>query len=406
MNTRKTLAAAGLLGVAMVVFCTPAVLALGIRLGNQNAFATARGNAFAATADNPSALFYNPAGISQLEDPELEAGAYWLFYDVDYDGDRGSSASMDDKLYVLPQLFYVHPLDNSPVTLGLGVYSPFGLASDWPDDGPFRSHATFNEVNYLTLTPVLSYRFSDEFSLAVGMTINYGDAQLSRGVALPYDEFQFDGDGFGAGFNAGLLWKPTARHAFGLTYRSDVGVDLEGSIRTRSRFPEIVPRTRFPASAYFRLPQQVVMGYSFRPSPDWDIGFDVEWTDWSSFQNSVVRTPGGRFVEELDWDASVVVSLGATRYLENGWYVSAGYWFAETTVPSSSFNPRVPDMDYHVGAIGFGRIWDQWRFGFMYQLGYGERTVSGAPVTPAGESVDGDYRYLSHALSFSLSYRF
>jgi hypothetical protein len=37
---------------------------VGFRLPNQDPVAIARGNAFAATADNPSAMYYNPAGIT------------------------------------------------------------------------------------------------------------------------------------------------------------------------------------------------------------------------------------------------------------------------------------------------------------------------------------------------------
>src|SRR5688500_17253838 len=48
-------------------FSLPAsAFALGIRIADQDARATARGNAFTATADNPSAIYYNPAGITQL----------------------------------------------------------------------------------------------------------------------------------------------------------------------------------------------------------------------------------------------------------------------------------------------------------------------------------------------------
>ena len=42
------------------------VSANGFRLPDQDAFATARGEAFVATADNPSAIYYNPAGITQI----------------------------------------------------------------------------------------------------------------------------------------------------------------------------------------------------------------------------------------------------------------------------------------------------------------------------------------------------
>jgi len=56
----------------------------GFRLADQDAFATARGEAFVATADNPSAIYYNPAGITQLEDNNLRSGIYGIYYDPSY----------------------------------------------------------------------------------------------------------------------------------------------------------------------------------------------------------------------------------------------------------------------------------------------------------------------------------
>ena len=52
------------------------LFANGFRPPDQDAFATARGEAFAAAADNASAIYYNPAGISQLEGFDFRARVY------------------------------------------------------------------------------------------------------------------------------------------------------------------------------------------------------------------------------------------------------------------------------------------------------------------------------------------
>ena len=55
-----------------------AALGNGLRLPSQDAFAAARGEAFVATADNPSAIYYNPAGLAQLTGTQLRSGIYGL----------------------------------------------------------------------------------------------------------------------------------------------------------------------------------------------------------------------------------------------------------------------------------------------------------------------------------------
>src|SRR5882762_7574294 len=60
--------------IALAICFPQCGFGVGIRIVNQDAEAMARGNAFAATANNPSALYYNPAGISQLHGTQVQIG--------------------------------------------------------------------------------------------------------------------------------------------------------------------------------------------------------------------------------------------------------------------------------------------------------------------------------------------
>jgi long-chain fatty acid transport protein len=61
MRIRKALP---LLGFA--VLAPALVFGYGSRIATQDAEATARGNAFSATADDPSAIYYNPDAVEWL----------------------------------------------------------------------------------------------------------------------------------------------------------------------------------------------------------------------------------------------------------------------------------------------------------------------------------------------------
>src|SRR5271154_264571 len=67
--------------------------ALGFRIPNQDAGAIARGNAFTATADNPSAIYYNPAGITQLEGENAQFGVHALSINSLYDSHDANGSS-------------------------------------------------------------------------------------------------------------------------------------------------------------------------------------------------------------------------------------------------------------------------------------------------------------------------
>src|SRR3954454_11748232 len=79
--------------------------ATGFRLPDQDAFATARGEAFAATADNPSAIYYNPAGITQLPDQNARVGLYGIYLKSEYTGAAGKFETKSNP-QVVPQVYF------------------------------------------------------------------------------------------------------------------------------------------------------------------------------------------------------------------------------------------------------------------------------------------------------------
>src|SRR5258708_26419815 len=100
--------------IAALACFTATLLADGFRLPSQDAFATARGEAFAATADNPSAIYYNPAGITQLDGSNLRAGIYGLYLDPTFTPPPPANTNtfhIDKKLPAAPQFFFTHTLE-------------------------------------------------------------------------------------------------------------------------------------------------------------------------------------------------------------------------------------------------------------------------------------------------------
>src|SRR3989442_9069568 len=155
--------AAAILGLA----CFDA-LGLGSRIPNQDAAAIARGNAFVATADNPSAMYYNPAGISQLEGQNVQAGSlFYLNIYADYVSPSGEKTKNITKIIPVPQLGYTLTLKDMPFSFGLGVYAPFGLGMEWPDNAPFRNAALEAKLTYITVNPVVAWRPHPTLSIAI-----------------------------------------------------------------------------------------------------------------------------------------------------------------------------------------------------------------------------------------------
>ncbi len=380
--------------------CVPASsFALGIRLFDHDAFATARGDAFAATADNPAAIYYNPAGITQLQGQNARAAVNVLSVQAGYESRTMRDVNTATDFIPVPGFFYTYTPSNSPISLGMGYYLPYGLALEWPDRSPFRTSTIRGELQYHTFNGIIAWQATKTLSIAAGPTYNYSAVDLRRGIAAPGDEFKFTGDDYDLGVTAGLLWKPFEKHSFGVSYRSQTTMNYEGKSRVQ---PYPIPVQ--DASAQVPFPEVIIAGYSFRPTPEWNLEVDIDWTDWDRVNTPVLKQATGNVPLPLRWDSSWAVEAGVTRYFGNGLHASAGYVYLENSVPNKSFTPLVPDQDLHVFSAGIGGKHERLTWDATYQFTYGPgRDVAGSVYGPG---VTGNYTFIAHAFSISVGWHF
>jgi long-chain fatty acid transport protein len=379
--------------------------ASGTQVGFQDAFASARGNAFVATADDPSAIYYNPAGLTQLQGQELSAGAYLIQLTADYHSAlNGQTSSLKTATQLVPQLYYAWAPAGARWAVGLGVYAPFGLSTDWSNSADLYEFATKNEETYTTFNPVFAWRLTDTLSIGGGLTINHLQVDLRRGVILPSDptaSFRFNAAGNDTGYNFGLRWQPAGEHAFGLSYQARTNFGVSG---TSDLNPLIIGE---PARADFAFPEVVIAGYSYRPTPLWNLEANIDWTNWTCLKTVVISKASGPVPLAFNWQASCFYELGLTRYLSDGWEMSAGYTLSQNSVPDATWNPAVPDATRDFLCAGVGYAQGPVRFMLTLQRGLaGTREVNSGQRTLAGSTPDGAYDTAVSALSLSLGLRF
>jgi len=410
--------------LAALLTASPTVLfANGMRLVSQDGFATARGEAFVATADNPSAIYYNPAGITQIEGTQMRSGIYALYFDPTFTPpatapNAGTTYHINKQTGAAPQFFATSALANTPVTLGLGLYAPYGSGLKWPEDTGFRSIATKGNLTYLRFNPVVAVKLPAHLSLAAGLNVDYGKIELEQGLrAFPGgNSFRFEGDGWSVGYNLGLLWQPHELISIGATFRSATPFTMKGETDFEQQ-PVIQPTSR-RAQADFEFPLTAVIGISFRPTPRWNIEFNADYTDWTSFGVTTIQHDNPPFPVQsvipvtLNWQASWLYEFGVTRYFDNHWHASVGYVFNQNSVPDAYYTPLAADLDRHFVSFGVGRKGRRVDFDLAYQFGYGpNHTVTGStpasqPGLFAGQTADGTYAFISHAILVTVGLKF
>jgi long-chain fatty acid transport protein len=419
-----------LLLFALIAASIQRAAANGYSLPDQDAFATARSEAVVATADNPSAIYYNPAGITELKENNLRIGSYGLNYNPSFTAPKqnpingGKTYNETDNYAVVPNLYYTHTLTNFPFSFGLGAYAPFGGKMNWPQDTGFRSVAISGKLTYITINPVLAMKVLPELSVGAGVMVNYAKMEMNQGLlrfqSPQANFFSFTGDGWSVGYNAGILWQPDPVISLGANFRSSALMNFEGNtdFQLQPR-PYFTPQQR-NAQVSFDFPLTAVVGLSYRPTPKWNIETDVNYTGWDSFDNATIQQsapPVSRPFDQnipinLGWQNSWMYELGITRYLGSGWRVSAGYAFNENSVPNKYYTPLAADMDRHFFSVGAGFMGKIFNFDIAYQFGYGpDHTVSGSnpstkPSQFSGQNANGTYSFYSHAVSVSAGWHF
>ena len=261
---------------------------------------------------------------------------------------------------------------------------------------------------------MIGLKLAPNFYIGGGVTVNRADVDLQQGLS-PFpnnDLFRFKGDGWAVGYNLGALWQPHEKVSIGMTFRSSATVDLHG--HTTTEMDSVQPTMSSPAQARFPFPLNAVCGISYRPTPDWNLEFDADYTDWSTVGTISIHQsspspilPLSTVPFVLNWQPSWLYEFGATRYLGNGWQVSAGYAYNENSVPNAHYTPYIADVDRHFFSLGTGFKGNRFNFDVAYQLGYGpSHRVSGSALSLAGQTADGTYKYLSHVLLLSVGMHF
>jgi long-chain fatty acid transport protein len=412
------------IGIAVSCYLAVAVtsaFAGGFDLPDQDAFAVGRGLAVVATADNPSAIFYNPAGLTQLTGNHLEAGFYGIYLDPQYTPPGGGNTFHNQNPFGgVPQLFYVHGNEKQTFSYGLGVYAPSGLSVKWQDNTGFRTLGTQGSLEQIAINPVVAFKLLPSLSIGGGLSANYANLDLRQGIFWPnqpYDQFRFQGDGWGLAGNVGLRWQPVEQLSFGASLHTGTKIDLKGytsAYNSMALGPIPQFSTSTGAKADFQFPLKAEGGVSYRPTPKWNLEFDVDYTDWNSMGTVTIQQAHAfpplfpqNIALPLQWESSWYYELGATRYFDNGWHVSGGYIFNQNAVPDAHYNTVVADEDRHFFSVGVGRKGKQFDFDVAYQFGYGpDRTVSGSAPSASGQTADGTYGFISHAVAVSVDWHF
>jgi len=419
--------------------CTANAFALGgggFRNEVVDAEAAGKGYSFVAQADNPSAVQYNPAGMTQLEGQQVSLG-------YAAEGPRnecdtsltGDTVQMQKDIFFIPNFFYVTELPWENFRFGLGATAPYGLSTDWADDSFSRNVSTESNLKMFNINPSIACKVNDYLSVGVG--VDYFIAEISKYRRTVADagggNFHMAVKDEGWGYNIGFLLKPFEKHRLGISYRSEINLEYEGTANLDGLVDGETPyNTIFGGSTYSTalksdgtIPRSVAVGYAYQPNDRLTIEADVEWTDWACVEEEFLYYPDEEAATDAgkasrlavlndgnpvsrDWNDVFAYGIGLDYKWTDKTDLRCGFFYVEKTIPSANLDTALPDSNKHGVTLGLGH---QFLKDVNIDMAYTfiklkDRDITNDVGSNTGSNIDGTYKGHVNILAVGFTYKY
>lgn len=353
----------------------------GLNLIGYGAKSDGIGGADIAVSDDFSSMNINPAGLSRIRLREAGLSISYLKPNLDHSG-FGVTISGEDDPILLPDFGTAYRLNDSPVTIGIGLFTQGGVSTDFKDiPTPFgNTDRSSSFIRHVKITPSVAYQVSDRFSAGIAANISYLDTALrlfpntSNSIFSGFETDDRCSDslglgtpgscawGVGYGARVGLLYAVNEMVTIGATYNSPIRFDLSDGDITFNL--PVLGDVRYDAEIKgIEWPQEAGIGISVTPAKRLIVSFDIVWINWNGALNTVTinatnpdnqAAPADISVPlKFDWRDQYVFAIGVQYMPANSLTLRGGYNFGRNPVPAETLTPLAPlivEQHYTAGA--------------------------------------------------------
>lgn len=418
--------------IGIAVLTAPSAFASGFSIYEQGGRSMGFAGAYTAVTDDPSAIFHNAAGLGFLEGKQFYGGGTLVMPRSSFTGsDPFPGLDIQENQHVgvlpVPALYFSHRV-SSRFAWGVGLHAPYGLKTLWanPDQFTGRYIAVESSLTGFALNPTVAVRVHDKVSVGAGLDLRFSKVKLVRraGLVNPFTqkvvdtaEVVLDSDlATAAGFNVGVVVKPSPGLSVGAHYRHKVKVDYDGEgtfTQIPTGYPELdaVVASRLPQSpaveTAIEYPSILAVGVA-RDWTEWTLAADLVFFGWESFDELRLTFPGEPSLDSVipqNYENIWQLRAGVERRLEEGYAVRLGYHYDKTPVPTESVSPILPDNDRH--GLALGGSWTSASGRLRVDVGawylfLAERSTEGR----SRDGYDGSYDNSAFTFGASFGYRF
>jgi len=310
-----------------------------------------------------SSIFYNPGSLSFMKDKySFSAGvsgimANAIFRAKDSDYEAKTSNPLGTPFY-----FYGATKVTEDMSVGVGVFTPYGNSVIWDQDWMGRYLIQEIALQAIFIQPTVSYKIGDKFGLGAGLDIVMGSVDLTKSVPSPVEsQFNMNGKSTAFGFNVGAYIKPTDKLNIGIDYRSKVNMKVEkGDMGFGNDVPSSLEEF-FPKSGKFNaelpLPANLDVGVSYQISEKFLLAIEMNYIFWSAYDSLIIDFENNN--EKLadsrnprEYKNSMIWRLGGEYKFNEKLIARAGVYYDPSPTNEKYFTPETVSLNTIAFTLG------------------------------------------------------
>jgi long-chain fatty acid transport protein len=344
-----------------------AVNAQGYQVNLQGQVQQGMGGAGTAYMQDAAALFFNPGGASFLSGNSVNIGVSPTFAKGEFlDKNTNETARTKSPVSTPFAAYAVFGVkDSSKLKLGLAVYTPFGSTVEWEEGWMGRFALTHLQLQSIFFQPTVSYKITDKIGLGAGFVYSYGKVNLQKDIPVKdangtEGHAELSGKANGYGFNAGIYLKPVEKFSIGLTYRSQVNMNVKSGDATftvPAALASNFPNGKFTAA--LPLPQVATLGLAFAVSSKFMLALDINYVGWKAYDTlafdyenntpSLADTKSARMYKN-----TFAFRLGGEYKVVEALALRLGIAYGISPVQAGYLTPETPDANRVIYTAGLG----------------------------------------------------
>jgi long-chain fatty acid transport protein len=418
------------------------------------------GAGIASPCADGSAVFFNPAGITGSGKGIISAGATYIAPAGDFTSDAtGVTTESEPLTFIVPHLYWTRDL-GSTYAVGLGVFAPYGLTTEWNTGFEGRFLGYHSEIQGIYLQPTFAarigknirigagldysivkvalYQRADVFSTTLAPGITGGNLGIPEGT--DFADIKLEGDGTGVGFNFGAIWQARSNVAVAMRYLSQQEIYInkaDADITQISTGIILAPGNPFgvpggtpldavlapqftgtgalvdqTGSTKLTFPSQLVFGVAVQATSKLNVMADVQWVQWEKFETLALqfeRLPQ-KIIRE-DYENTIGVRVGTEYAITPKYMARLGYLSHGAAAPDQTVTPNLPEGPRNEFTAGFGgSLGEKFHVDLAYQYidqaDRRGRTTDGGLAAPTPAVNNGLYTFNAHLFGATFTYKF